>query len=191
MTAWWSPGDVGCRPRTEPVRAVVLHHTGGEGDAEQVCRTLRARRLSIHYVIEADGTIVQCADPATTVCYHAAAANAWSIGVEIVSRGLAPALRPRARTDYADTVHGHRLRFLRFLAPQAVAARELCEALCGRFGLPLAVPRDAGGHVRLERLCDDELAAYRGVLGHLHVSGRKVDPSPHLLRDLWPAPAAQ
>lgn len=81
---WWDAGDIGTRKRKAPPRAFVYHWTGGTRDARGVCETLRARSLSIHYVIDPDGRIVQCCDPVTTVAYHAGAANAWTIGCEIV-----------------------------------------------------------------------------------------------------------
>lgn len=90
---WWNPGDPGTRKRKAPPRAFVWHWTGGGNPAETVCRTLRNRRnpktgkpepLSVHYVLDLDGRLVQCADPAGTVCYHAGTANEWSVGCEIV-----------------------------------------------------------------------------------------------------------
>jgi N-acetylmuramoyl-L-alanine amidase len=42
----------------------------------------------------------------------------------------------------------------------------------------LDAPRDAAGEVRREALSRDELAAYRGVLGHFHVTTAKQDPGP-------------
>ena len=89
---WWRPGTPGCRARKEPIRAVVFHWTGGTRGAQGVAQTLRTRTsrktgkpspLSIHYIVELDGRVVQCADH-STVTYHAGAANEWSIGVEIV-----------------------------------------------------------------------------------------------------------
>ena len=49
--------------RTRKVtHGIVLHTTGGSGLADQVHRTLVARGLSIHFVINPDGLIVQMAD---------------------------------------------------------------------------------------------------------------------------------
>ncbi len=44
--------------------------------------------------------------------------------------------------------------------------------------LRLEVPRDAEGRVRSAVLAAEEQAAFSGVLGHYHVSGRKQDPGP-------------
>lgn len=80
---WWAPGRPGARRRKAPARAVVFHWTGGSRGVEGVASTLRQRGLSIHFVVEPSGRVVQCAD-LDTVTLHAGAANEWSIGVEIV-----------------------------------------------------------------------------------------------------------
>lgn len=80
----WDCGDVGTRARRSPPRAFVWHWTGGHRSAEGVCETLRARALSVHYIIDPDGRTVLCVDPATTIAYHAGDANSWTIGCEIV-----------------------------------------------------------------------------------------------------------
>jgi len=40
------------------------------------------------------------------------------------------------------------------------------------------------GRVARERVPDELLELFRGHLGHLHVSAKKVDPSPHLMDEL-------
>jgi N-acetylmuramoyl-L-alanine amidase len=42
----------------------------------------------------------------------------------------------------------------------------------------LEAPRDAQGAIKLEALSREELAAFRGVLGHFHVTTAKQDPGP-------------
>jgi N-acetyl-anhydromuramyl-L-alanine amidase AmpD len=80
------------RPRREQLRAIVLHWTGGT-DARQCFRTLRSRTgphtpdgLSVHYIIGSDGEVLHTAST-SLVCLHAGVANAWSIGIEVVSPG--------------------------------------------------------------------------------------------------------
>ena len=181
--AWWALGDVGVRARTEQVRAVVVHHTGGEGGAEQVCRTLRARRLSVHYVIDYDGAVTQHADH-DVVTYHAGQANGWTIGVEVVNRARPPATTAHPREAYRDVVHGRESARLRFTPAQVEACRALCRRVCAEYGLPFDVPKDPSGALITTTLAPQVLATYRGVLGHYHVTSRKIDPVPHLLRDI-------
>jgi len=55
----------------------------------------------------------------------------------------------------------------------------LLEALSRLFPrVALEAPRDAAGALRLEALSREELAAFRGVLGHFHVTSAKQDPGP-------------
>jgi N-acetyl-anhydromuramyl-L-alanine amidase AmpD len=72
----------------------------------------------------------------------------------------------------------------------------LTAALCKVFPkIRCDYPRDAGGQSVSEKLPDDELNRYRGLLGHYHVQTNKVDPGPAFQWDeviegarelLWP-----
>lgn len=179
---WWTPPSHGCRTRLAPPRAIVLHHTAGEGDGARIVRTLRGRGLSIHYTIDASGRVIEHADPRDTVTYHAKNANAWSVGVEIESAGIASKKASSERTSYIDTCHDRRVTYLRFFPAQVASAIALCSWLADRLSLPRLV--------RVERrtLTPDELAVARGVIGHMHIAPRKIDPSPHILDELADAP---
>lgn len=184
---WWDPWSPGCRRRAHPVTAVVLHHTGAENPPDRMFHNLRNRQpgpLSVHFAIDQAGKVWQFADPAETVCSHAGEANGYSIGIEITSRGTAPAVQGWEREAYTDTVHGRRGAFLRFYRAQMLAAYELCEWLCMSFGLPMLVPGEPGDRARRTVMTREELARFRGVIGHYHVTERKRDPSPHLLDEI-------
>jgi len=192
---WWEPPSRGCRTRYLPVRAVLLHHTGGEGDAARVYRVLNGGRtnrrsgkpiyLSVHFVIDQTGTITQMADLAT-VAYHAGRVNDWTVGVEISNIGAGDDARRWPRQEYTCMVHGRtRTDFLRFYPEQVAAAFELTTELTAILGLPHRFPVDAvGEEVSTDVVSDNILSTYHGLLGHLHVSGRKIDPSPHIMAEL-------
>ena len=190
------------RPRKEAVRAVVLHWTGGMGGPAAVYRTLRTRvgprtpdGLSIHYVIAADGEVVQMA-PHGLVCLHAGIANEWSIGVEIVSPGIPkgtayekerkagvrreayPALMRKARRP---------ISLLDFTEAQTKSVVLLCETLCDTLGVRRAVPEEDGALQRTE-MSPSQLAAFGGVMGHFHCHPSKLDPGTRILerlRERW------
>ena len=67
------------------VDRVKLHHTGSL-DAESAIKTLEQRGLSVHYLIERDGTIYYLVDEGR-IAYHAKGWNSRSIGIEIVNTG--------------------------------------------------------------------------------------------------------
>lgn len=182
---WWTSADPGTRPRKIPrVESVVLHHTGGEGNAIAVYNTLKRRKLSCHLYIDQGGHIWQYADLLSTVTYHAGFMNGESIGIEIANRGRAPEQKNWSRGGYTAEVNGHAYNFLRFYPAQVAAADSLCKWLCEEFGIPFRFPMDDEGAIRTTTMDRKELDSYRGLLGHLHVSKRKIDPSPHLMEDL-------
>lgn len=173
MTFTWYPGVPGCRSRRQPVAGVVWHHTAGENHAASVVRTLKSRNppggLSIHYVIDYDGTITQCADPATTVCYHAGSrANERFIGVEIVNRALPPATAKHPRPIVKGHAHGRTFDVLDFTPAQYASVLTLADALSNIFNIPrVTAPGDTVIDVR----------KFSGHVEHCHVSKRKFDSS--------------
>ncbi len=167
---WWQPIQEGCRSRKSPPRGVVWHWTAGERPAEGVCSTLRSRKLSIHYVIDPDGRIVQCADPASTVTYHAGTANEWTVGIEIVSRGVQPALPARPREPISVKVHNRTVAALNFTPAQYSSILYLAEHLSNELDIPkrCAVVDPAVMSAK-------EQLVFRGHLEHAHVSAGKID----------------
>ena len=192
MGLWWGNPGKGVRSRRQPIRAILLHHQGGEGGASQLFNVLNGGRenrrtgkpiyLSVHFSIDREGNITQHAD-VDTVCLHAGIANEFSVGIEMANRGVAPALRGVPREVYSDSVHGRKMDFLRFFPAQVSAAYDLCIDLCDLLNLPWEFPMERG-RVTRRLLSKKELTDHRGLLGHLHVSRRKIDPSPHLLDEL-------
>jgi N-acetylmuramoyl-L-alanine amidase len=87
--------------------------------------------------------------------------------------------RPSRDELLRGDVHGTSLVQYDFTPEQYESLARLAAALCAV--LPRVrpdVPRDARGAVRTDVLAPDELASYRGILGHLHVSSAKSDPGP-------------
>lgn len=158
-------------------RAVVLHWTGGRRGAAGVFETLRERGLSVHFVVEADGTVWQFAD-CDRRCSHAGAANGWSIGVEIVNPA-GPELSAKdtaaGRTITECTIRGRLVRHASFTAPQTRSALALTRAVCAAWGLPLRARAGEGTATA------QELSEFRGVLGHYEISDQKTDPGRGIL----------
>lgn len=124
------------RPRAkDTVKAIVLHTVHGKVGAlkpgskpskraETYARyqANTAREVSWHATIDTDGTIVQSADFALWLCWHAGAVNAWTIGIELV--------QDDDGALYEATINS------------AVA---LCELLCASLSIPRRVPVNAQG----------------------------------------------
>lgn len=119
----------------DAAKAIVLHtvhgkrgalKTGGKPSkrAESYARyqAATARDVSWHFTIDTDGTVVQSADPALWLCWHAGAVNGWTIGIELVQ-------------DADGTLYDATLA--------SVVA--LCELLCASLAIPRRLPVNASG----------------------------------------------
>lgn len=173
----------GCNRNTrsqDQVTRACIHWTGGTGKAERVARTLASRALSVHYVVDPDGRIVQTAEHGTR-CAHAGIANDGSIGIEVVSRGY-----PTRATDEYDvyTIGDRRVRCLRWPLEQMHSVLWLVEALCGELGIPRVVPGEDGEVSLTRRPGPLGWVRLRGVIGHLHVHASKDDPGGAIFHEL-------
>lgn len=182
----------GLRAR-EDTRYIVLHWTAGVGLARQVFATLARKRLSVHFVVEPDGTVYQFAET-DRLCQHAgkiddgdgdghqASGNRYSIGIEIVNPANTMVLaRGVERQAIREVIHGQERIYSSFTSAQVVAVLELVEHLCGEWRLPMVVPM-LGSDVLSTVMGEAAFADFRGVLGHLHLTMSKSDPGLAVLR---------
>lgn len=194
----------------------VLHYDAC--GVSKVCfDVLHARGLSVHFLLDVDGTIYQTIDLQERAL-HATTSNDRSIGIEIANIGAYPpdAAQPLERWYRRDakapggvvlnvpaTIKDPRIltpnyigrparpgpvsgviqdrALLQYdLTPEQYAAlTKLTAALCEIFPrLRCDYPRRADGEPIARKLPDDELARYRGILGHYHIQENKVDPGP-------------
>jgi hypothetical protein len=73
------------RPAGAVVDRIILHHSGDDA-AAKTHSTLSKRKLSVHYIIDRDGTIYYLVDE-KKMALHAKGWNARSIGIELVNTG--------------------------------------------------------------------------------------------------------
>lgn len=173
---WFAPPYKGCAKRVDAIDLIAFHWTGGEGGCERVAGVLRTRTdgtrptpLSIHFVIDYDGRIVQMADPVTTVCYHAGKVNGRSIGIEMSNRAALPAQSNRPRRTRTTRINNGRVhRHADFTDKQYKSALELSNLLAHMAEIPRVAPLYA-------RKVD--LSGFRGACEHIHAGSRsnKVD----------------
>lgn len=92
--------------------------------------------------------------------------------------------RPARPEVVCGEVQGQRLWMYDLTPQQYDSLIKLTAALCTIFPeIPCDYPRDAAGNLVLEKLPDDRLAAYHGLLGHYHIQSNKTDPGPALQWD--------
>ena len=99
--------------------------------------------------------------------------------VEVDGAAASGTLQPARRDRVWGLVQGRVLVQYDFTPEQYAALAALIGALAEIFpAVARDVPREADGAVVARVLTDLELAAFRGVVGHWHVSAEKIDPGP-------------
>lgn len=195
VVTWKDPGGYGFksgfanRDEKATVDLFVLHWDVCRTSA-QCHRALVQRTLSVHFLLDADGTVYQCLDLQRATAYHAAGVNARSVGVEICNQvavaGQDPK-NPRPEFNGPGLNGGKPFTHLDFFAAQKARAVALADAVCSALKIPKRIPKGAAS-----KFANDpsgvptgvisDLKKYKGVLGHYHVTTAKIDPG----TTLWP-----
>jgi N-acetylmuramoyl-L-alanine amidase len=93
--------------------------------------------------------------------------------------------RPARPAKVGGMVQGRELEQYDFTPEQYAALTKLTAALCRVLPrIRCDYPRDGAGRLIRRKLSDEELARYRGILGHFHIQENKVDPGPALQWDV-------
>lgn len=152
--------------------------------SESCFNVLVNRGLSVHFLIDNDGTIYQTMDM-NDVAYHAGSKtwNDLSLGVEIsnayypehqewyVKQGLGE--RPLI-TD--AVVHGERLKpFTGFYPEQIEAFKALAKAVNKATGIPLVTPLDRSKNTNTTVSKKAAEGRFEGFINHYHLTNRKID----------------
>lgn len=87
--------------------------------------------------------------------------------------------RPARPEPIIGTIQNQTLVQYDFTPEQYESLEKLTAALCTVFpNMPCDFPRDANGDPLNDKLPDEQLASYRGLLGHYHIQANKTDPGP-------------
>jgi len=180
------------------VDLVVIHYDAA-GTSRRCFEVLHDERgLSAHFLIDLDGTIFQTLDVRERA-RHAGSVNDRSVGIEIANLGayedhnelqelynllyIDSDGRPTTDAPPYEPITGltqnRRLHQIPFTDAQydslAGLIRSLAQALPH---IRLTAPRHANGNVLDAALPPDDLDRFRGIVGHHHVTDRKLDPGP-------------
>ena len=182
VVLWTDPGGFDARPHfgsrngVRPTQ-IVLHYDAA-GTSERCHRVLQKRGLSAHFLLDRDGTVYQTVDVEARA-WHASEANSRSVGIEIANLGAygdAAELDRVARLTglpngpkVDGVIQGQRLHQVPFTDEQYEALARLCGALCRSLSIPATAPSARG-------ITGDPTRP--GILGHYHLTRRKVDPGP-------------
>jgi N-acetylmuramoyl-L-alanine amidase len=207
------PGSRDLAALGEVIDQLVLHYDVC-GTSARCFRVLQdVRGLSVHFMLDIDGTLYQSLD-LRDQAWHASAANPRSIGIEIANIGAYPpgetpeldrwsavdarglrlvipepwqgrvrtpnfVGRPSRAARIRGPIHGEEFEMLDLTPEQYDTLVSLTVALCRIFPkIRPHAPRDHSGVVRTDALSEQELARFGGILGHHHLTRRKIDPGP-------------
>jgi hypothetical protein len=145
--------------------------------AHHCARILGKRKLSVHFLIDNDGTIYQMADT-NDICYHAGGANKHSIGVEISNAYYLKWQDWYKRKGFGErpivknaVCHGKKMKpFTGFYPVQIEALVALYEAIHKAHNIPLVSPE-------VKTSVDPKVAnfSFRGFCSHYHYTKKKID----------------
>lgn len=169
------------------VDTLVLHWDGCRS-SHDCFHVLMYRNLSVHLLLDGDGTLYQCLDLVEARAWHARSYNERSIGIEIQNPWRAGKDLREFDQDLLSTgrkivkeqlPHSNQLwEHLDFTDAQKSALQVWVPFLCNSLGISLRLPRTSNGDVPTG-LC---APSFSGVCGHYHLQTDKVDPG----MSLWP-----
>ena len=180
-------------PQYNDVKAVikqfVIHHDGCMS-AEMCFNVVQNERgLSVHFLLDNDGTIYQTIDLGL-MAYHAADWNLYSIGIELCNFGDAkqrPAyydhvtIADQKREKEVVKINKNPLLAFTYNKAQmqslSALSRELLKLLPN---LPAEYPQSSPGQQSWDTMPDanQQRERYAGYVGHYHLTAQKWDPGP-------------
>jgi hypothetical protein len=172
--------------RTDPtgskINTIVLHWDVANS-SKQCYDVLVNRGLSIHLMIDRDGTVYQSLDFVKRA-WHARGANDESIGIEINNQFYVNQQNPswpRKEIYSRDPRSGIPYKHLDFTEQQKTRVVQVVEALCKVVPtIPRSLPpKGSDGKIITRLLNKNEI---KGAVGHFHTSPGKIDPGD----SLWP-----
>tara|TARA_B100000683_G_C12479030_1_gene550654 strand:- start:202 stop:1116 length:915 start_codon:yes stop_codon:yes gene_type:complete len=152
--------------------------------SQSCAKVLNKRGISVHFLIDNDGTIYQMLDTQHGA-WHAGSVNKCSIGVEISNayytkyqswyekKGFGP--RPVLTDSWA---HGKKLKeHLGFYDVQLDALKALWKAVHERYDIPLVAPEGGDDDFLTSTKYESDVYAkrFRGFVSHYHQSRKKID----------------
>ncbi len=173
-----SMGQTNSLSRLKKVMRQVVIHLDGCMSARMCFHVLHNQRgLSVHFMVDNDGTIYQCLD-LVHCAYHAGGVNEVSVGIELQNRGDA-ARHPNAYAGGRETVtcriHGAQFLSYNFTDAQYQGMTQLSRTLSRVFEMELTSPSE--GKTPFWSTIPRP-RTYKGFLGHYHVCAQKWDPGP-------------
>jgi hypothetical protein len=152
--------------------------------SESCAKVLNNRGISVHFLIDNDGTIYQMLDTQHGA-WHAGSVNSCSIGVEI-SNAYYPKYQPwYVKNGFGERpiissaeCHGKKMSdFTGFYDIQLDALKALWVAIHNRYDIPYQTPESGDSDFMTSRIYEPSVdkRKFRGFVSHYHQSKRKID----------------
>jgi N-acetyl-anhydromuramyl-L-alanine amidase AmpD len=185
----------GMNPPLDAVKAVikqfVVHHDGC--NTSDMCFSVlhNERGLSVHFMIDNDGTIYQTIDLGL-MAYHASEWNISSVGVELCNRGDAKkepgyygSGKYGSKRDVKPCkINGNTILAFDYTPQQYDSFTKLARALQRLLpNLPAEFPQSSAGVQSWDTLPPSASFAFSGYIGHYHLTNQKWDPGPFDFKD--------
>jgi N-acetylmuramoyl-L-alanine amidase len=170
------------------IKQFVIHHDGCTSSDMCFSVLQNERGLSVHFMIDNDGTIYQTIDLGL-MAYHASEWNIDSIGVEMCNKGDAlefPGVYaggkfgPKRNTK-AIKINNQKILAYEYTPQQIDALKALGKALMRLLpNLPAEFPQapTAPGKQTWDTIPKDASTRFAGYIGHYHLWNQKWDPGP-------------
>lgn len=142
-------GDSLPHGKTRKKTTHVLFHESVTSSREATVEVLNKRGLSVHLIVDRDGSVTQHA-PLDAACWHADALNSISVSIEVVNEYYG------SRANEGDLViavpWAHLGKYIVPTPEQLEAAYQLAMSLCDKFKIPKAFPVVSKGIFRWSRI---------------------------------------
>ena len=173
-----------CSGSPERKPTMFVNHWDVFLSSESCARVLNQRGISVHFLIDNDGTIYQMLDTQHKA-WHAGSINGKSIGVEIAN-----AYYPKYQNWYEKNGFGKRPivsgaicngskmeDFLDFYPVQIEALKALWVACNKAYDIPLEAPESGRSDFLTSRKTEASVknGSFKGYVSHYHQSNRKID----------------
>lgn len=145
-------------------------------------KVLDKRGISVHFLIDNDGTIYQTMDT-THIAWHAGNDNSHSVGVEISNGYYLKFQEKYEKAGFEKrpvktgaVVNGKTLEdHTDFYPIQIEALKALTQAIHKGLGIPLETPKNFLGKEYTDTLRKSLKDEFRGFVHHYHLTSRKTD----------------
>lgn len=151
--------------------------------SSKICqKILDQRGISVHFLIDNDGTIYQTLDT-THIAWHAGNENERSVGVEISNAYYTKYQNRYVKAGFGErpiksgaVVNGVTLEdHTDFYPVQIEALKALTKAIHKGLGIPLETPININGTEYTDTLPAPRLKRFKGFVHHYQLTKRKID----------------